>query len=317
MPGQVSVMFFTGTSNSSYSGKAVSAFRPTQVEAASSDSTTYILSGSVDTIPSESMWRIEVVANVLDFDYNVLPLGTTSNFASDTILVQHSTFNWPAGTVPAWSTPIPMYGHYGKTQCQLPLNQPIGYYYDLTDYAPNLIRGVAKIVIRSNEEIKSPKLSRCNTVGMIYPKNGYCANGAFSEITDGNMNIPSETTGKYDNGVTTDAPFSVLKDGATKTKKYKYNYVIYVPEYRNVATTIKDGLREVTIPADVEPVISLNFNGQDKSFKFGTYEDGVYTGACNILRNYIYEYILSTSPIPIKYSVRPWDEKEAGEITFN
>jgi hypothetical protein len=309
LPGQVTVIFYHGTSSAYSSGKAVSAFRPYKVEVASSDNTSYILTGAVDVIPSEKPWRLAVLANVPDFDYTVLPFGTTSNFQSDTIIVQHTTFSWPEGTLPSRTNPIPMYGHYGNNQeaNKLPQDKNYGYYYDLTGYAPNLIRAVAKIIVRSNEELGLPSISRCYTTGMAIPKGAYIAEGAFSSISDNTLNIPSETTGKYDNGVATDVPFSVLNDGLRQTLKYKYNYVLYVPEYRTTGTN-----------ADDIPEISFQLNGVQKSFKFGNYDaDGKYTGTRNILRNYIYEYIITPSPYTIKYSVRPWDEEVAGEITFN
>jgi hypothetical protein len=320
-PELVAVMFYMGTGEARNSGKAVSAFRPNFVEVASDDGTTYVLSGDVDTVPSESVWRIEVVANAPNFSYSKLPFGTTSDFLSDTTLVQHSTFQWPAGTVPSSSNPIPMYGHYGKKSYTLPLNQPYGYEYDLTGYVPYLIRAVAKIVVRSNEDLGIPTISRCYTVGMVFPQNARNSDGAFSSISDANLNIPSATTGQYDNGVETNVAFSVLDDGTTTTKKYKHNYVLYVPEYCTVATQVIAGFvgSNITmdIPADEEPVISFKFNGQDKSFKFGTYVDGKYSAASNILRNHIYEYIVNTTPLSIQYSVRPWDEQKAGDITFN
>jgi hypothetical protein len=321
-PKQVSVMFYMGTANSSNSGKAVSAFTPTSVEVSPNSSTTYVLKGGLNTMPTEQHWRIEVVANAPDFSYLALPFGTTGDFLSDTVLVQHSTFEWPAGTVPSSSTPIPMYGHFGKKDYTLPQNQPYGYYYDLTSYVPYMIRAVAKIVIRSNEELGVPSISRCYQKGMVFPQDARNGNGVFENISDGNLNIPSATSGKYDNEVAENVPFAVLNDGSATTRKYRYNYVLYVPEYCTVNTSVKlgssNGDIKTTIPADAEPEISFLLNGAEKSFKFGTYDaDGKYTGTRNILRNYIYEYIITPAPNKIRYSVRPWDEEEAGEITFN
>jgi hypothetical protein len=232
--------------------------------------------------------------------------GTTT---MDSIHHYYSYFSWPAGTVPSEARPIPMYTWMSSSSSFAPDENGVSNF-----TAVDLLRAVGRIIVRSNTELSDVKLLRGNTYGLAVPKNPnsttnpFYPGNVYGSLGDNYLTIPGDNSrySDLDPGRVDSIPFTVIpKKGSDK---YKYNYILYVPEYRNV------GVEE----ADTTGLV-FKFDGRDYHIPFGTYSDeGEFTGTrLNINRNYSYEYILSLAPYKIQYSVRPWDEEVAGEITFN
>jgi predicted small secreted protein len=126
------------------------------------------------------------------------------------------------------------------------------------------------------------------------------------------MNIPHERIDTYDNGVEENVPFSVLKDGTKRTLSYAGNYILYTPEYRNVETS----------GVEVEhTALTFTLKGQEYTVPFGEYDEaGKWNGTyLDIIRNYCYQFIITTSPNgpKVNYVVLPWEEETAGDIIFD
>lgn len=284
------------------------------LQSSSGDVATYIAHGYMDTIPSGGHSWITVV-NVPDYPYKKFKVGTTKLYD---LMYYYSYFDWPAGQVPSQLHPIPMYGIFG-TRTDFSTKWKVSdFEYDLTysggyEASSNLLRGLARIIVRSNDQLTNVKLLKGNTKGLAIEKVLICD---VPKITSGNpnwgdaqMNIPGENSyyPDLDRGVADSLAFTRI---TTLNRKYAYNYVLYVPEFRNVGVADADSTG-----------LCFDLAGKHYHIPFGVYgDDGSYAGPrLNINRDYAYEFILTveTDAPKIKYSVLPWTSESAPLITFD
>jgi hypothetical protein len=336
-PTKITILFTQGTASKDKIGKYIGSFRARSVVRHTDDSSYYTVSGPADTIPTEQHWGMAAVVNVSNFDlagfeekYKATSAALKASsgwedFAPDVYLVNYGLFYWEPGSRPSASNPIPMYGIYrykGANSDDTPYKTLMDEkkYVDFTAYHAPVIRAVAKIIVRCNEGLTDLKLTRCNTYGMAIPLKVLCTNsnnsGTFSNTvsvcTASNMNLPHERIDTYDNGVEENVPFSVLKDGTKRTLSYAGNYILYTPEYRNVETS----------GVEVEhTALTFTLKGQEYTVPFGEYDEaGKWNGTyLDIIRNYCYQFIITTSPNgpKVNYVVLPWEEETAGDIIFD
>jgi hypothetical protein len=231
-------------------------------------------------------------------------------------------YSWPKGTLPSAEHPIPMYSGFlssnvGKYASDTMLDLTINNIAKL-----NLVRSVAKIIIRSNDTLTDVTLNRCYTRGFAQPK-GYYEQVLDNKLTDNHLNIPGESYAPdIDPGLAYDAPFTLMSMDSDPNdlnrRNYMYNYKIYVPEYRNVNQ------------ADTAQMyINFKLNSKKYSLKLGSYDYSIdsatgdtlastFNTPYNILRNHIYDYTvgLSVERMLIRYKVLNWQELVADDIIF-
>jgi hypothetical protein len=178
----------------------------------------------------------------------------------------------------------------------------------------DILRAVARVIVRSNNYLTDVKLLRCNTYGLAVMEDSKSPNTAiypgnvYGTLGDQYLTIPGSNSryAQLDPGREENAPFSAIPP--TSVDQYAYNYVLYLPEYKNVG--VED--------ADTTGLV-FNLDGTPYTIAFGEYDNGKFNGKrSNINRNFSYEFIITSeqSAPKIKYSVLPWDEKVAGNITF-
>jgi hypothetical protein len=283
------------------------------LQSSTSDVATYLVEGYMSSIPTNTnghSWM--TLANLPQYAYLQFIPGTTKLYD---IMYKYAAFDWPAGQLPSEEHPIPMYGLFGTVYNFSRWATSDKYVYNLTTANVNLLRGLARIYVRSNDQLTDVKLMRGNTKGLAILKTLICDIPQYKEDgtptwSNATMNIPGENSyyPDLDRGEVENIAFTKM---TTLNRKYAYNYILYVPEFRNI---------DPTDPADTTG-LCFKLQGKDYHIAFGAYENGRYIGdghRFDIVRDYSYEYIItSTEKAPkIQYSVLPWDEKVAGDITF-
>jgi hypothetical protein len=237
-----------------------------------------------------------VLAN---WDESGAPTALTTNESTiDDIAIKSGAFSYnynasSTGFTPSATTPIPMYGvkTYESLSIEPYLNTDMG--------TINMVRGMAKIIVRGDEsEISDVKLTRCNNSGMSAPYQMY-SNTAHT--TSDNLNIPYEHSDYPDAAPTVIENLPFVNTGAASSTQ---EYTIYIPEYQNVGTS-----RNGTV---TPTQITLTIDGLQRTIDFKDYETNT---PFDLLRNHVYEYLVSSHYL--KYVVRQWDEYVSGDIVFD
>jgi uncharacterized protein (DUF427 family) len=213
----------------------------------------------------------------------------------------------PTAFTPSEETPIPMFGLIRKTNFKLVQGKAVNL------GTVNMIRSMAKIEVKTNKtnvKLSDVTLTTCTTKGAFTPF-AMWVESDFSEANDGfYIGIPYEHHGTGTSVPTTsNLPFTKVSDS---------DYVIYVPEMRQVGQSLDGSGATKKISTD----ISLKFNDIAYTIYFKEYNDDgepVDNTDFNIIRNHIYRYTVepASTKIAIKYVVEPWTEQTAGDITFD
>jgi hypothetical protein len=262
---------------------------------------------SADILKAQTSWRVAVFANCNKPKFtngqNLLNLAadqTLSQYNYPNVFGTGATAYWPSE-----ETPIPMYGLLQRKNFTLVKGKATNL------GTVNMIRSMAKIEVKTEKDavkLTDVKLATCEARGSYTPFAMWIESD-FSEKYDGYyLNIPYEHFGRS----TTLPTVSNLAFTQVETDK---DYVIYVPEMRQVGTSVEGANR-------VSTKITLNFNGEAYDIYFKEYDDNGEpkdNTEFNIIRNHIYRYTVEPAPtkISIKYVVEPWTEQTAGDITFD
>jgi hypothetical protein len=326
-------MYFYNNRSSEPQAYVISCFHPDlvmNIDASSKNSASsgYYLLGRIKSLPKVSRnssaygyqgYMYTILANMPQLNEQESHMTFVSNdntgtsidggTTQDSLNHYYSYFNWPAGAVPSENHPIPMYSFMSSSMA-FSADKAGMYLFGPVD----ILRAVARVIVRSNNYLTDVKLLRCNTYGLAVMEDSKSPNTAiypgnvYGTLGDQYLTIPGSNSryAQLDPGREENAPFSAIPP--TSVDQYAYNYVLYLPEYKNVG--VED--------ADTTGLV-FNLDGTPYTIAFGEYDNGKFNGKrSNINRNFSYEFIITSeqSAPKIKYSVLPWDEKVAGNITF-
>jgi hypothetical protein len=220
----------------------------------------------------------------------------------------------PTAFTPSEKTPIPMFGLIQKSSFKL--GQGYSQAADLGTV--NMIRAMAKIELKtanSTDVLSDVTLSTCPAKG-VYAPFAMWVETDFSEEHDGFfIGIPYEHS-----STTTSLP---TLSNLPFTKVDDTDYVIYIPETRQVGETVETKITSKKL----SPKITFNFKTKDAAastayellFKeYNEAGDPIDDTEFNILRNHIYRYTVSLAggKFTLQYMVIPWTERTSPTITF-
>lgn len=182
-----------------------------------------------------------------------------------------------------------------------------------------MIRAMAKIrlllsqkLIDQGWKLETPTVSCYNQQGCIFP-GGYATAANTENLgLESSLHIPENVPNSVDHPVDGKAswPFTLI-DAST------WRYVLYLPEYKNADKTDGDA-RDLYVTYRLTRDGSTPIEGR---CYIGDYENGQLKRRRNVVRNTIYEYMLTVpdeqnARVTLKYRVVPWTEV-TGSITFN
>ena len=302
----------TGNSGSTYQDSMVIE----KLVQSPSDPQLYYVQGTVGSKQAESIknaFRILVLANWYVSTTTSMQAGTTT---VEGLTIWNGAFPCSQPYVPSMSLPIPMFGIKTLKNFVYQNDKP-------TDFGVvDVVRAVAKIVVKSKDDLTDVKLRYAYNIGQSAPYYIY-QNTAYS--TDENLNITRDrakytapggyayySRSKQTYEVIKDVPFTRLD--STGWKNY---YVAYVPEWRNTGTlsALVPTTNNVYLSSSYNAVpdtITFNLRGTPGIVEFKDYQSN---NPFNIRRNYKYEFQVETATI--FYWVSSMSSHTASPITFD
>lgn len=184
----------------------------------------------------------------------------------------------------------------------------------------DVLRTMAKVRIKfdaSDCTLNSVTLNRAHTGGYMAAQGGQAIDASGGT----NHNDDTSTTGIQSPSIPTEA--GVITTGLTFTQVTgagKKAYVIYIPEYKNIATSES----ETVTPAYMTLNITGNGTTQDYTLHFAEYtsdsDENPTAPEWDIIRNDIYDYTITsitpTGGLKANVRVMPWEHETMGyELT--
>lgn len=272
-------------------GDYIEMFVPTSITPVDATEKEYLVAGSFKSTPTD--FRLVVLAN-----------WGAGNYPAEADLkgskVGDLSTKWSYAYAPAEvlvGQGIPMYGVRSYTGVTFRPNIQTW----LGDI--DLLRAMAKVELSSSIKgavLSDVTLNRANARGMYVPKG--MESVTASVATDAHLNVPS--------GAAATVQKVAFREVKTTAGESVSSWVLYIPEYNNSTAN----------PA----MINFNLDGNPYTLEFKYYAATAATAATaegtrfNILRNHCYRYDIASAgaELTFNYTVCPWGERTAGDITF-
>ncbi len=267
-------------------GKYLEMFVPTSITPVDATEKEYLVTGSFKSTPTD--FRLVVLANWGAGNYPA-----DADFVGSEVgdLSRKWSYDYKPEEVLA-GRGIPMYGVQSYTGVTFKPNIQTW----LGDI--DLLRAMAKVELSCSIKgavLSDVTLSRANAGGMYVPKGMESVTAAVA--TDAHLNIPSGTTSVQS------VAFREVTTAAEEDGESVSSWVLYVPEYDNSGGSA---------------MINFKLDGNPYTLEFKYYAATAEETLFNILRNHCYRYDIASAgaELTFNYTVCPWGERTAGDITF-